>query len=297
MEKEKTVNDVNDEVVNHQADQEELDTEDIEEEEVDESLEAESEDDQEEEIEEEEETEEEDEISEEEVDSQALLDNLKKPKQDKDDNAKFAEVRRKAEADANKKVKEAEEKALQIAKLAGYNSIEDFNAKLESKKEEERLERLKNEAYEKGIDEEIYIQTQETYEFVKAQKAEKLAREQAEKEALAKKQQADSDIAEFNTANPDVDVAKLLTSAKFAKFAKGKIGTESLKTVYEDYKDFIDDTEQETIRKIASKKNRSTGGGDGINNNNTLTKAQQESLNAWNKRYPHAKMTVEEYLK
>ena len=47
-------------------------------------------------------------------------------------------MRRKAEADANKKVKEAEEKALQIAKLAGYNSIEDFNAKLESKKEEER---------------------------------------------------------------------------------------------------------------------------------------------------------------
>jgi DnaJ family protein A protein 5 len=302
MEKEKTLNDVDEEVVTPQNDLEDgLEDYKDNEEEVDESLEADSEDDLEKDEEEtdkyDDDEDYEEEVSDKEVDTQKLLDNLKKPKQDKDENAKFAEIRRKAEADADKKVKEAEEKALKIAKMAGFNSIQEFEAKQESKLEEARLEKLKNEAYAKGIDEDVYIQSQETYEFVKAQKAEKLAREQAEKEAIIRKQQADNDIAEFNVANPDVDVAKLLTSVKFAKFAKGKIGTDSLATVYEDYKDFISETEQATILKIASKKNRSTGGGNGASTQSTLNKGQQLLLDNWNKKNPDMKMTVEEFLK
>lgn len=104
---------------------------------------------------------------------------------------------------------------------------------------------------------------------------------QAPKKAEEQKKQiedsAKKEIAEFNEKFTDIDTDKVLNDAKFMKFANKKAGT--LTELYEDYIEFIGETESEMIVKSMSKESRTTSSGKATNNdggNYNLTENQKQ---------------------
>ncbi|OCZ54316.1 hypothetical protein [Dehalobacter sp. TeCB1] len=140
------------------------------------------------------------------------------------------------------------------------------------------------------------------------QKIEKLENElsqlkgerQAQKQADDQRRQADEawnkQVKEMTEAYPDIDLDELAEDPKFKRFAKGK-GI-PLKEVYEDFVEFIGEAEADTIAKVKSKQERSTGSGKGAvppGKNHGLNKEQMDLVDEWNRKNPRMKMSYQQF--
>ena len=173
----------------------------------------------------------------------------------------------------------------------------------EQAKAERDLERLEDEATAYGASPELLKKIEALEKEVNEYKSEKTAK-MAELEAEKKKaeEQAAADKAweeqldELTQAHADIDIEKLNDDAKFLKFVKGKKGR--LLEIYEDYLDFIGDTEAQAVKKAMSKAERSTSSGKSQSSagSGLLSGDEKEVLKDWNRKYPHLQMTEKEWL-
>ena len=207
-----------------------------------------------------------------------------KPKQSKEENAKYAVARREAEEAAKK----AESK---------YNDLKSkYESILSSDTDEKTRERWKEEAENKGIDPDIYIELQESKEYRRKQLA-KEALAEAETDHKKKNQEmAKADMNEFKKTYPDVDVNKTLDSTLFKKFANHKLGNQPLAEIYSDFLEITGEAQKTAVKKVLSKTERSTGTSSGTTEP-ALTNEQKKALEDWNRRNPELKMTAKEYLR
>lgn len=176
----------------------------------------------------------------------------------------------KAQEKAQKQLEELEEQAeLQGTSPELLKKMADLEAKvidLESEKREKQVEIEKN-----------------------------LAEAKAKEESDAAWQ---TQIDEITEAHPEIDLETLEANQKFIKFIKGKNGM-TLKELYEDFIDFIGETESEAVKKAMSKAERSTGSGkgSGTGGGGKLTDAEKQTLKDWNAKNPkYLQMTETEFL-
>ena len=171
-------------------------------------------------------------------------------------------------------------------------------------KAERELEELEEEADKTGMSPEILKEIKELKSELKELKSDKeksleairLA-EQEQEEKAKKDAQWDAQLNEMTESHPDVDLEVLAENSKFLKFVKGKTGT--LKEFYEDFIEFVGETESEAIKKAMSKAERSTSSGKATGSTGTsvLNEAQKKTLAEWNRKNPkHLQMTEKEFL-
>lgn len=183
-------------------------------------------------------------------------------KQSKAENRRYAEMRR---AKREREKQELEKQAYNKGVLEATNGINPYTQeKIETDEDIEEF-KIMQELAKKGLD-----PIQDFHKYVKQQKAEERARLAKEQEEKAKQEQLqkeaqkkyESDLNDFKSKNPDVDVQALLTNEKFLLFAEGKLGLKPLDTVYKEYLNFTNDYEtkaKETAKKMVAINSTSVG--------------------------------------
>lgn len=214
-----------------------------------------------------------------------------KPAQTPEENAQWAQRRREAE----QKAKEKTDKLNKILKPYGVETLAELDEQTNANIDPKTLERLKNEALEKGYDEEDYIDRyamKKKVNMLLAQKeAEKAERERAQ--ALAEKTRLD--IEEFAAVYPKDDFGKLLKDEDFIEFADGKWATNSPTQLYARYRKFKGIDKAAELQKAVSRAERTTGSGKSPTI--MLSAKDQEALNDFNKSAPEKyRMTPAQYL-
>ncbi|MEI6102121.1 MAG: hypothetical protein WCP73_09800 [Eubacteriales bacterium] len=203
-----------------------------------------------------------------------------KPAQSIEERAANARIRREAEKEAQK---------ILDAKIASKGWVNPYTgAKILTEADYSAYEK-QNTLNERAKNEGVDPKTLEDREYI----AQKRAEEEAQKEAQKRTNQ---DLKDFAASKPDVDMEKLLKNEKFMKFGKGKLGFMPLTEIYDDFVDFVGDTSKMALQKQNSKSDRSTSSS-GSGAASTLTPAQKQKLEAWNKSNPSMKMSVDEFLK
>lgn len=152
---------------------------------------------------------------------------------------------------------------------------EAIKAQREAMSSQAELEELQQQADTEGTSPELLREMRELKKEMAEMKSERQAK-MAEKEATALANEAwGKQLSEFQEIHPNVDLDQLAENPKFKKFIKGK--TLPLKELYEDFTDFIGETEVDAIVKMKSKEERSTGAGKGTSEggNYGLTAGQQ----------------------
>lgn len=143
--------------------------------------------------------------------------------QSKEENSKYAQARRKAEAEMEAKVKEAYQKGRMesfIGKLNPYtNTVINDETDIQVY---ENMYALEKQGKDPVADYASYV----------ADKQRQEKKEKEEKEKLQK--EAEDDIAEFTEKYPDVNLNELLENETFKDYIEGK--RKSLTTLYENYK-------------------------------------------------------------
>lgn len=143
--------------------------------------------------------------------------------QTKEENSKYAQARRKAEAETEAKVKEAYQKGRMesfVGRLNPYtNTIINDETDIQVYENMYALEKMGKDPV---ADYAGYV-------------ADKQRQEQKEKEEQEKlKQEAENDVTEFTEKYPDVNLSELLENETFKDYIEGK--RKSLITLYENYK-------------------------------------------------------------
>ena len=177
-----------------------------------------------------------------------------------------------------------------------------IKAAKERSKAEKELEELENEAEITGHSPEILKELKESKKKLKDAEAKLKAVndvEESKRKELEKKAEDDENwnrqFAEFEEKHSDIDTVELTKDAKFIKYASKHKG--ELTEIYEDYMELMEETSQSISEKFKRSESRSTGGGKNIpaSGSTKLSGDQQKSLEDWNKRYPHMKMTPAEF--
>ena len=104
-----------------------------------------------------------------------------------------------------------------------------------------------------------------------------------------------ADAAAFQEKYPDVDLCELEGQSAFRRFCGSRLYKEPAAQLYEDYLSFTAAAEESARVKADSKRSRNTGGGNGQVSGG-LSRAQEESLNEWNRAFPGMRMSAKEYL-
>ena len=104
-----------------------------------------------------------------------------------------------------------------------------------------------------------------------------------------------ADAAAFREKYPDVDLCALEEQSAFRRFCGSRLYKEPAATLYEDYLSFTAAAEESARVKAEAKRSRSTGGGSGQAASG-LSRAQEASLNEWNRAFPGMRMSAKEYL-
>lgn len=176
-----------------------------------------------------------------------------KKKQSRTDNTKYAEMRRK---------QEEERKEREALKLEGiregvkkaYNGVNKFTNKPLTDDHSVDMFMLQLEMEQKDLDP---INDLPDYIAEKNRnKAIETAKEQKQQDWFVK------DGEEFAKAYPKVSIDELSKDVRFSKFAKGKIGNQPLKEIYEDYLEVVAEFTKEAdvkSRKAVAKKMASPG--------------------------------------
>lgn len=160
---------------------------------------------------------------------------------------------------------------------------------------QQELQQLQEQARQEGTSPELLAEIKELKKELSEIKGERTAIKQAEEDKKSKDEAWNKQLSEFNEAYENVDLDKLAVNPKFQKFVKGK--SLPLKELYEDFVDFIGETEAEAIKKVMSKEQRSTSGGKGTGTGGSygLTDTQKATLAEWNEENPQLKMSEKEY--
>ena len=104
-----------------------------------------------------------------------------------------------------------------------------------------------------------------------------------------------ADAAAFQEKYPDVDLCELEGQSAFRRFCGSRLYKEPAAQLYEDYLSLTAAAEESARVKADSKRSRNTGGGSGQVSGG-LSRAQEESLNEWNRAFPGMRMSAKEYL-
>lgn len=143
--------------------------------------------------------------------------------QSKEENSKYAQARRKAEAEMEAKVKEAYQKGRMesfIGKLNPYtNTLINDETDIQVY---ENMYALDKQGKDPVADYASYVADKQRQELKEKQEKEKL------------QQEAENDIAEFTEKYPDVNLSELLENETFKDYIEGK--RKPLTTLYENYK-------------------------------------------------------------
>jgi hypothetical protein len=135
-------------------------------------------------------------------------------------------------------------------------AIKAARAELTAQKE---LEELQKQAKTEGTSPELLKEIKELKKEIGELKGERQAQKQAEESRKQADEKVNEQIAAMQEKHSDVDLKALLEDQKFVKFAKGK--NLPLVELYEDFVEFVGETEAATIAKVKSKEERSTGSG------------------------------------
>lgn len=171
-------------------------------------------------------------------------------------------------------------------------------------RQQQELEYLQQQAVEDGITpslakkiHDLESKLNESYKVIAEINGEREAKIKEAEEMKAKENAWNNQIKEFETAYPDIDLEALDKNTKFIKFIKGK--SAPLKDLYDDFVDFIGDTEKDTIIKLKSKEIRSTSSSKSSSGSTGgtygLSDDQMETLNEWNRKNPQMKMSAKEF--
>ena len=176
-------------------------------------------------------------------------------------------------------------------------------AKAKNKADRE-LKELEEEAEKTGHSPEILKKLKDAEKKLK-EKDEKLQEitdvEETKRKEKEAKEKEDGEwtrqYGEFVEKHQDVDIDELIKDKKFLKYAKKHTG--ELTEIYEDYAELMEETSQSVVDRFKRSESRSTGGGKNTpaSGSTKLDSSQQKTLDDWNKRYPHMKMTPQEFLK
>lgn len=146
----------------------------------------------------------------------------KKEVQSQEDNSKYAQARRKAEAEMELKVKEAYQKGRMESFVGKLNPYTQTVIKDETDIQVyENMYALEQQGKDPVTDYASYVADKQREEAKAKEEAEKLQKE------------AENDIAEFTEKYPDVNLAELLEDEIFKDYIEGK--RKSLTTLYENY--------------------------------------------------------------
>lgn len=172
----------------------------------------------------------------------------------------------------------------------------------EETQRQNELQELQEQAKTEGTSPELLAEIKEAKRIAK-EASDKLkeyeTKEQSKMKEVEAKKEADEawnkQVKEFTETYGDVDLDQLALNPKFVKFVKGK--HLPLKELYEDFIDFVGETEVEAIKKVMSKEQRSTSGGKGTNTGGDygLTDSQKKTVEEWNRKNPNMKMSYKEY--
>lgn len=220
-------------------------------------------------------------------------------RQSREENARYQAARKAGETAGYKRAGEELRGVLAKLGMADPDSGETIDTVegLTAYADKLRRSRLEKAAKETGRTVEDLEEEEDAKEVVRRRKREKDEKAKNDTEKKRRSEWIAQDAADFLTAHPDVDLAKLDANAKFRKFCGSRYGREPLNDLYEDWKEFAgEDAAAKAVGKAAEKNERSTGaGGGGIAEG--LTAAQQRALDEWNREYPQMKMTAREFLK
>ena len=174
---------------------------------------------------------------------------------------------------------------------AAIDSIEG----LENYSKEYRKKQIEARAKAEGRSVAEVTAEEEDRDYIREARAEREAKKKQEAEDEKLQRWIAQDAASFAEQYPDVDLAKLDENKAFRKFCGSRYGREPLADLYTDWLDIAKEAQLSAVTRTTSKATRSTGAGGG-SGSETLTAAQQRSLEEWNQRYPNQKMTAKEFL-
>lgn len=208
----------------------------------------------------------------------------KKKKQTRADNSKYAEMRRKQE-EANKEKEALKLEGIREGIKQAYNGVNKFTDKPLTDNHSIDLFMMQLEMEKKGLD-----PINDLPEYIAEKNREKaieLANEEKKKDWFVK------DGEDFAKAHPDVSIDELSKDAKFNRFAKGKIGNQPLKEIYEDYMELVGEFNKEAdvkSRKAVAKKMASPK----ASNQNNQNLVSEYSIEKIEKMSPQELVRLEE---
>lgn len=103
-----------------------------------------------------------------------------------------------------------------------------------------------------------------------------------------------ADAAAFRERYPEVDLCQLEEQSAFRRFCGSRLYKEPAADLYADYLSFTEAAEESARVKAEGKRSRATGGGGQVASG--LSRAQEESLAAWNRAFPSMRMSAKEFL-
>lgn len=184
-----------------------------------------------------------------------------KKRQSPEENRLWRERRLKWEA-REKKLKEETEKLDGIMKPYGAKSYDEFMSMSEVKLDEATTRRLREEALDKGIDEDFYIENFKVKQELKLFKAQAEARAVESARKAAQEARIQEDITDFQRLYPEVSVAELMQNPDFQEINEGVLGTKPLVECYERYLKYqgrIAEAAKDKAARLLAKQMASTG--------------------------------------
>lgn len=214
-----------------------------------------------------------------------------KPEQDLDENRKWKERRVKWEAEA----KEQQQKLNEIIQPYGVKDYNEFDKLLEVTFDEVKLKKLEEEAFDKGIDSDFYIQMKKQDAELKLLKAKELARVANAENQRIMQLKIESDIQELGERFPTVKPEALMKNPRFLDYADGKIGSRPLAEIYANFLQF-DNMQKPAEEKSAPDNRRVAGAGEGSEIIG-LSKEDRMLKNFMERLDPSLKMPDKEFMK
>jgi len=117
----------------------------------------------------------------------------------------------------------------------GAKSYDEFMSMSEVKLDEATVRRLREEALDKGIDEDFYVENFKVKQELKLFKAQAEARAVESARKAAQEARIQEDIMDFQRLYPEVSVAELMQNPDFQEINEGVLGTKPLVECYERY--------------------------------------------------------------
>lgn len=156
--------------------------------------------------------------------------------------------------------------------------------------EQYRAEMLKEQSEKTGIPIAQLEEEQKNRDYLSKQ------RRAAEKNDSSLEARMRREVIQFQKEFPGVDIGKVEQNPAFLRFAGSRFKKENICDLYRDFLELSGKAQQTGAVKAAGKRARGTGGNSG-GGGEVLSPDQQKELDAWNRAYPHMKMTAKEFLK